>query len=101
MDPQVLKRLSEDFVLVALYVDDKTKLPEEEWFTSTYDGKTKNTIGKQNADLQITKWNNNAQPFYVILNPDGELLLQPKAYDLNVSNFVKFLDQALENHRNP
>jgi len=99
-DPQVLERLNKEFVLVALYVDDKTKLPESEWYTSEYDGKVKNTIGKQNADLQIRRWNNNAQPFYVILNPEGELLLQPKAYDLSVANFVKYLDTALENHRN-
>ena len=99
-DPQVLDRLSQDFVLVALYVDDKTRLPENQWYTSNYDGKVKSTIGKQNADLQIERWNNNAQPFYVILDPDGELLLKPKAYDLNVSNFVKYLDTALENHRN-
>ena len=99
-DAQVLDRLSQDFVLVALYVDDKTKLPESQWYTSEYDGKVKSTIGKQNADLQIKRWNNNAQPFYVILNPDGDLLLKPKAYDLNVSNFVKYLDTALEYHRN-
>ncbi len=99
-DTQVLERLSQNFVLVALYVDDKTKLPETEWYTSEYDGKNKSTIGKQNADLQITRWNNNAQPFYVILDPDGELLLAPKAYDLNIQNFVNYLDGALENHRN-
>ena len=100
-DPQVLDRLSQAFILVALYVDDKTELPENQWYTSEYDGKIKSTIGKQNADLQIRKWNNNAQPFYVILNPNEELLISPKSYDLNVTNFVKYLDTALENHRNP
>lgn len=99
-DPEVLNRLSKDFVLVALYVDDRTKLPEDEWYDSSYDGKAKKTIGQQNADFQITKFNNNAQPFYVILNERGELLIAPKAYDLDVSAFVNFLDKALENHRN-
>lgn len=99
-DPQVLKRLSQDFVLVALYVDDRTKLPENDWYKSSYDGKTKKTIGQQNADFQITQFNNNAQPFYVILNQDEELLIKPKAYDLDISAFVDFLDKALENHRN-
>ncbi|MEO9868985.1 protein-disulfide reductase DsbD family protein [Ekhidna sp.] len=99
-DPAVLKRLSKDFVLVALYVDDRTKLPENEWYKSSYDAKTKKTIGQQNADFQITRFNNNAQPFYVIINEDEELLIQPKAYDLNISSFVDFLDKALENHRN-
>lgn len=99
-DPEVLKRLSEDFVLVALYVDDRTKLPENQWYKSSYDGKTKKTIGQQNADFQIIRFNNNAQPFYVILNPDEELLISPRAYDLDISAFVDFLDKALENHRN-
>lgn len=93
-DP-VLNRLKEQFVLLALYVDDKTELPKSEWYESAYDQKTKKTIGKQNADFQITRFQNNAQPFYVILAPDGSLLTTPKAYDLNVDNFVSFLDSGL------
>lgn len=92
-DP-VLSRLQKDFVLLALYVDDKTELPESEWYTSTYDQKVKKTIGKQNADYQITRFQNNAQPFYIILSPQGELLAAPKAYDLNVDNFVAFLESG-------
>ncbi len=99
-DKEVLKRLSKDFVLVALYVDDRTKLPENTWYESNYDDKTKKTIGQQNADFQITRFNNNAQPFYVILNDDEEMLIEPKAYDLSISAFVDFLDNALKNHRN-
>jgi thiol:disulfide interchange protein DsbD len=91
-DPAVLRRLKEDFVVVALYVDEKTELPESEWYTSEYDNKVKKTIGKQNADLQIRRFNNNAQPYYVLLNDQGELLAEPKAYDLSVSNFVDFLE---------
>ncbi|WP_420317137.1 thioredoxin family protein [Ekhidna sp.] len=98
-DPAVLKRLSEDFVLVALYVDDRTILSNDSWYTSSYDGKTKKTIGQQNADFQITRFNNNAQPFYVILNEDEDLIIEPRAYNLNISEFVDFLDIALENHR--
>lgn len=93
-DPAVLKRLKEDFVMVALYVDDRLELPESEWYTSEYDGKVKKTIGKQNADFQIRKYNNNAQPFYVILDSQENLLVQPKAYDLSVESFVTFLDAA-------
>jgi len=93
-DESVLRRLSEDFVLLALYVDDKTELPKDEWYTSSYDQKVKKTIGKQNADFQIITFGNNAQPFYVILNTDGELLTKPKAYDLNVDNFASFLDKG-------
>lgn len=93
-EPEVLSRLKEDFVVVALYVDDKTVLPEEEWYRSGYDNRLKKTIGKQNADFQITRFNNNAQPYYVILDANEELLTEPIAYDLNVNNFVAFLDEA-------
>jgi thiol:disulfide interchange protein len=91
-DPAVMSRLQNDYVLVALYVDDKTELPESQWYTSTYDGKVKKTIGAQNADLQITKYNNNAQPHYCLVNSDGKLLVSPKNYDRDVANFVAFLD---------
>jgi thioredoxin-related protein len=93
-DPQVLKRLQEDFVVVALYVDDKTELPETEWYTSSYDKKVKKSIGKQNADLQISNLNNNAQPFYVLVGKDEKVLAWPKAYDLSVENFVNFLESG-------
>lgn len=93
-DPQVLQRLQEDFVMVALYIDERFQLPESEWYTSEYDGKVKNTIGKQNADFQITRFNNNAQPYYVILDQQEELLIRPKAYDTNIQNFINFLDEA-------
>ncbi|MDN3669170.1 cytochrome c biogenesis protein CcdA [Echinicola jeungdonensis] len=95
-DPEVLKRLRNDFVLVALYVDERTELPEEEWYTSDYDGKVKRTIGKQNADFQITRFNNNAQPYYVILDHNEELLVRPKAYETDPNKFVEFLDKAKE-----
>jgi thiol:disulfide interchange protein DsbD len=93
-DPEVLKRLNNDFIVLALYVDDKTDLPESEWYISDYDNKVKKTIGKQNADLQIRKFNNNAQPFYIIMNQDEELLLEPKSYDLSISNFISFLENG-------
>lgn len=93
-DPHVLQQLKNDFVVVALYVDDKTVLPENEWYTSTYDNKVKKTIGKQNADLQIAKLNNNAQPFYVIVGLDEHVLVAPKTYDLKAENFVKFLENG-------
>ncbi len=95
-DPQVLERLQNDYVIVALYVDDKTELPESEWYTSTYDNKVKKTIGKQNADLQITNLKNNAQPFYVLLGTDEKVLVAPYGYDKSVEDFVKFLDEGKE-----
>jgi len=94
-DPRVLKRLKEDYVVMALYVDDKTELPEKEWITSKYDGKIKTSIGKKNADLQISKYNVNAQPYYVLLDTKGEILVSPRAYNLNVDAFIEFLDKGL------
>jgi thiol:disulfide interchange protein len=93
-DPQVLKRLNDDFVMVALYIDERYQLPEAEWYVSTYDNKEKKTIGKQNADFQITRFNNNAQPYYVILDHNEELLVRPKGYDTSIPSFVGFLDEA-------
>jgi len=93
-DPEVLKILKNDYIVVALYVDDKTTLPENDWYTSTYDEKVKKSIGKQNADFQITAYNNNAQPFYLLLDKEENLLMQPKAYDLNVRNFINFLEEG-------
>ncbi|HZB15130.1 MAG TPA: cytochrome c biogenesis protein CcdA [Chryseolinea sp.] len=93
-DPEVLKRLQNDFVVVALYVDDKTELPESEWYTSKYDSKVKKTIGKQNADLQIANLNNNAQPFYVLVGQDERVLAAPYGYDKSVEGFVNFLEKG-------
>ncbi|MCK5776504.1 MAG: thioredoxin family protein, partial [Bacteroidales bacterium] len=98
-DPKVLKLLREEYIVVALYVDDKTKLPESDWVTSTYDGKVKKTVGKKFADLQITDYNMNAQPYYVLLDGDAGMLNQPKAYDLKVDNFVEFLEKGIENYK--
>jgi thiol:disulfide interchange protein DsbD len=95
-DPQVLRTLANEYVVIALYVDDKYELPEDNWYTSAYDNKVKRTIGAQNADFQITNFNNNAQPFYVLLNHNGEKLVEPRAYDLNPEKFVAFLQQGVQ-----
>ena len=94
VDPQVQKRLKEDFVMVALYIDERLELPESEWYTSEYDGKVKKTLGKQNADFQITRFKNNAQPYYVILDHEENLLSQPRSYNTKISAFIEFLDGA-------
>ncbi|MHA7130533.1 protein-disulfide reductase DsbD family protein [Algoriphagus namhaensis] len=93
-DPQVLTRLKNDFVMVALYIDERLELPESEWYTSTYDDKVKKTLGKQNADFQITRFNNNAQPYYVILDHQEKLLAPPRGYETDIQEFIEFLDGA-------
>ena len=94
-DPEVLKRLRENFVLAALYVDDKViELPKKEWYTNK-DGQEVKLLGKKNAEIQIDKFGANAQPFYVILNSDGKSLVQPHAYDLDIQSYIKFLDDGV------
>ncbi len=94
-EPRVLEKLKNEFVIIALYVDDKTALPESEWTTSTYDQKIKKTIGKKFADFQISRFGVNAQPYYVLLDLDLQLLTKPTARDLNPDHFIEFLDKGL------
>lgn len=94
-DPQVQKILRDEFIIIALYVDDKTKLSEEEWVTSEYDGKVKKTVGKIYADFQITRFNVNAQPYYVLLDHNEKELIPPRAYNLDVDEFVEFLKAGI------
>ena len=98
-DPLVLDRLKNDFVIVALYVDDKTLLPESQWVTSKYDSKVKKTIGKINADIQIANLDNNAQPFYVLLGKDERVLAWPYGYDRSVEKFVDFLESGKKKYQ--
>jgi thiol:disulfide interchange protein DsbD len=99
-DPGVLKRLKEEFVVISLYVDDKTQLPETEWVLSSADGKIKKSIGKIYADMQIYNFNVNAQPYYILLGHNGELLAKPRAYNLDVEEFITFLDTGINNFKN-
>ncbi|KAA9338415.1 thioredoxin fold domain-containing protein [Hymenobacter busanensis] len=98
-DPQVLQRLQRDYVVVALYVDDKTELPQTEWYTSKRDNRVKKAIGEQNLDFEISRFQANAQPYYVLLSPDGQPLAEPLAYEPDVARFVQFLDRGLQQHR--
>jgi len=94
-DPRVLQLLRDEFVIAALYVDDKTRIPEQEWVTSTHDGKVKKTVGKKFADFQISRFNVNAQPYYVLFDTEGEMLVNPRAYDLDVDKFIAFLKRGI------
>jgi|WetSurMetagenome_2_1015567.scaffolds.fasta_scaffold01495_10 thiol:disulfide interchange protein len=93
-DPEVLKRLSENFVIVSLYEDDRTMLPENEWITSKIDGKVKKTIGKVNEDLEISLFNTNALPLYVITDHEGKPLNKPMPTNLNISEYKSWLDEG-------
>ena len=101
-DPAVLTQLQNDYVVVALYVDDKTELPQNEWYISARDHQQKTSLGKQNADLQVTRYGFNAQPYYVLLNPDdptGKPLVVPIAYEPNVAQFARFLQKGRRSYQ--
>ena len=85
--------------MISLYVDDKTILPEQSWYVSSYDGKVKKSLGKQNADFQITQFNNNAQPFYVVINPFSEsIMIKPWGYELNIAKYIDNLNKGIDQY---
>jgi thiol:disulfide interchange protein len=95
-DPKVKQLLENDYVLITLMVDDKTKLPEP--ITIEEHGKTRKlkTIGDKWSYLQRSKFGANAQPFYVLLNADGEPLGPSYAFNEDVSKYVQFLQNGLK-----
>ena len=92
-------RLREEFIIVSLYNDDRTKLPEDEWITSTYDQKIKKTLGKKSLDFQITRYNSNSIPLYAIIDTAGENLVKPRGYNLDIKAYIKFLDEGIANFK--
>jgi len=91
-DPQVLKRLKEDYVVVSLYVDDRTKLKSNETYVSAFSGKNIKTVGQKWSDLQSATFGTNSQPFYVIVDAEGSRLAPPHAFDLSIQKYLDFLD---------
>ena len=90
-DPRVLQRLQNDYVIVSLYVDDKTKLPEDQWVT-TDRGKVLKDVGRVNSYLVLNRFGVNSQPNYFLLDGDGNTLAGPRGYNLDTDAFVKFLE---------
>lgn len=97
-DPQVLELLRRDFVIVALYSDDKKEVPESDWIT-TPNGKVLKGLGKINAYFAHKTFNINSQPYYLILDRDGKPLLPGRGYNLNVNDFVRFLQEGIQQYQ--
>ena len=95
-DPQVLDMLKNDFVIVALYTDDKQRLDKEDWVTDAQTGKVYKDLGRANSYTARTLWNVNAQPNYILLSPEGEVLVPVRGYDLSVEGFTDFLKSGLD-----
>lgn len=100
-DPAVLAIIKNDYVIVALYCDDKTELPENKWYVSKVDGQDKKTLGDQNLDFQISRFNSNAQPHYVLLDPrkDGAPMVKPVAFDADINHFISFLKKGIDAYK--
>ncbi|MET1055245.1 MAG: cytochrome c biogenesis protein CcdA, partial [Pedobacter sp.] len=95
-DKEVYKLISQDYVLIQLYVDDKTELAKEDIIT-TPGGKVLSTIGKKWSELQASKFQANSQPFYVLLHSGtGEMLAQPQGADYDPLNYTTFLKTGLK-----
>ncbi|MCI0523092.1 MAG: thioredoxin family protein, partial [Bacteroidales bacterium] len=99
-DPEVQRRIRENFVLVGLYVDDRTKLPDIEVFVSKVDGKEKKTMGKKNEDIEISMFNTNTLPLYAIVDPSGTPLIETRGTDFDIQAYIKWLDKGVEAFRN-
>jgi thiol:disulfide interchange protein len=97
-DPRVSKMINQDYVLIQLYVDDKTDLPIAEQ-TTTPEGRTLKTIGNKWSYLQTTKFISNSQPFYVLLDPEKqEPLVAPQGADYDAASYAKFLESGLKEY---
>jgi len=98
-DPEILRMMNDRFILLALYTDDNTPLPENEWVTSTFDGKVKRTMGQKNADIEHTRYRANTIPYHAILDANGETIGQPMGYTSSVEVFREWLRAGLEGFR--
>lgn len=90
-NPAVLERLQNDYVICALYVDDKTKVAKEDWVIGA-NGKELKTLGKINSAFALEQFGANAQPHYVILGKGGEQLGDARGYNLDAEAFVEWMD---------
>jgi len=93
MNPEVMKMLSEKYVVIGLYDDDRTKLEESEWVTSS-DGTVLKTLGKKNLDIQIANYGTNSIPYHVIIKPDGTEF--PMGTTFDDQEFIDFIRLGIE-----
>jgi thiol:disulfide interchange protein DsbD len=100
-DATVGRLLMDEYVLVSLYVDDKSDLPKDEQFTTTFAGQEKDivTVGNKWSDFQARYFKNNSQPCYVLLDNQGRLLQKPRFYDEDIEAYKKWLKDGLEEYK--
>jgi len=94
-DPRVLTRLSNDFVLISLYVDERERLPESEQGISEITGKKIKTVGNLWSEFQAKHYQTNSQPYYVVIGHESmDALIEPAAYDPDIEKYVDWLDRG-------
>ena len=106
-DPVVFKHLRDDFVLLQLVVDDKAPLEPKDYFVSDYSGKKITTLGGKWSDLEASRFNANSQPYYVLLDSNGNLLkgndgkeIMPSPANYDIASYTKFLESGIEAYKN-
>lgn len=98
-DKEVLQRIRDEYVLIQLYVDDKTELAAAEQTVSKTTGRKIRTIGNKWSDLQASRFNANSQPFYVLLDHEGRELVKPVGAEYDVKTYLEYLDSGLSAFR--
>lgn len=95
-DAKVLEILRNEYVIISLYIDDRTKLPESEQYVSEFSGMRIRNIGNKWSDFQAKRYGVNAQPYYLLLDHQERQLAKPFAFDTNVEKFIEFLNSGLK-----
>lgn len=98
-DPKVSQIMNDDYVLITLYVDNKTPLPEQIKVTENGKSRTLRTLGDKWSYLQRVKFGANAQPFYVLIDNEGNALNKSYSYDEDVDKYINFLQTGLDNYK--
>jgi thiol:disulfide interchange protein DsbD len=98
-EPEVISLLKNEFVLISLYVDERKRLDKEDQYVSPKTGKKIRTVGNKWSDLQITKYEVNAQPYYAILNTVGDDIVTPVGYTPDVNEYAKWLQSGIDNNK--
>lgn len=98
-DEVVWAKLNNNYVLISLYVDDTSPLPEHEQIVSKTTGKRIKTVGNKWSDFQTAKFQTNSQPYYVLMDTNGNTLSDAVAYEPNVKVYADFLQKGIENFK--
>ena len=105
MESEVLSRqevsgiLSNDIIVASLYVDEKRLLPDDEKYTSKFDGSKISSVGSKNLDFEATIANSNAQPLYIFTDQEGKFIQNAGGYESDVVRFIKILKQVKEENK--